>query len=207
MKQPTLFDLEAFTKSSFPTPVCDPFWDEIETAPQHPQPDKRWNPAHFGEVEHIVDDGGQVSIFWDESLEPPDPDDYLNLDDYEQAWGQWELRVGAQVNLDTTVESCVGAQVKLDTKKVAPQHDTHWVEKYWVERSGNKYWYYRYCWMVGRKKNRLYLGSVDSVKARKIKQGAEFAIKNGKLPFEIKDFIQSCRRGCQDYRKTFQPSS
>ncbi len=32
MKQITLFDLEAFTKS--PTPLYDPAWDEIETRPQ-----------------------------------------------------------------------------------------------------------------------------------------------------------------------------
>lgn len=189
MKQPTLFDLEAFTNSPFPILISDPAWDE-ETAPQHPQPETRWNPAHFGEVERIVEDGGQVSIFWDEGDEPPDPDDYLNLDEYYQAWGEWELLVGAQVKLGTTVESRVGAQVSHITQKVAPQHDTHWVEKYWVKRSGNKYWYYRYCWMVGRKKNRRYIGSVDSITAKQKRVLVETAIADGKLPIEIEKLIK-----------------
>ncbi|MDZ7992037.1 MAG: DUF4102 domain-containing protein [Nostoc sp. EfeVER01] len=192
MNQPTLFDLEAFTNSPFSISVSDPAWDE-ETAPQHQEPETRWNPADFGEVERIVEDGGQVSIFYDESLEPPDPDDYLNLDDYHQAWEQWELRVGAQVTSDTTVESCVGAQVSHVTQKTAPQHDTHWVEKYWVERSGNKYWYFRYCWMQGRKKNRRYLGSVDSAIARSKKADVEIAISDGQSPQEIEELIRSWR--------------
>ncbi|MEH2052048.1 hypothetical protein [Nostoc sp.] len=192
MNQPTLFDLEAFTKSSLPTPLCDPAWDE-ETAPQHPQPETRWNPAHFGEVGRIVDDSGQVSIFYDDSEEPPDPDDYLNLVDFEQAWREREILVGGQVSKATfpdTAESLVGEQVATDTKKSAPQHDTHWVERYWVERSGNKYWYFRYCWMTGRKINRLYLGSVNSIIARRKKADVEVWMKNGRLPIEIKQLIR-----------------
>ncbi len=199
MKQTTLFDLEAFTKS--PTPVYDPAWDEIEIAPQHTS--NRWNPAHFGEVSRKVDDGGQVSIFWDNSDEPPDPDNYLNLEEYEQAWREWELLVGAQVSPSTTVKTCVGAQVLDITKKVAPQHDTHWIEKYWVERSGNKYWYYRYCWMQGRKKHRRYLGSVDSPKARLKKQEVEIAISDGQSPHEIEKLIHSWRGRLSQERSRF----
>ena len=157
------------------TTVYDPYWDEV-VAPEHPQPEQRWNPADFGEVPRKLDDDGQLTIFYDDSDEPPDPDDYLNRDDYEQAWAQWKIRVRAQV--------------KLDTQKVAPEHNTHWVEKYWVSRSGNKYWYFRYCWMTGRKKNRIHLGGVDSSKARNLKHGVEIAIADGKLPFEIKDLIR-----------------
>ncbi|MHC5740199.1 hypothetical protein, partial [Nostoc sp.] len=167
-------------------------------APQQGE-DNHWNPADFGEVPHKVSDNGQLTIFFDDSDEPPDPDDYKNRDDYHQAWTEWRTRVGAQVTsstVATTVETRVGAQVTLHTKKVAPQHDTHWVEKYWVERSGNKYWYYRYCWMVGRKKNRLYLGSVDSIIAKRKKADVEIAIADGKLPLEIKGLIHSWRGGC-----------
>lgn len=134
MKQPTLFDLEAFTKFES-TP--DPFWDEIETAPQQT---------------HSV--GGQIR------------------------------------ESDSPYES-VGEQVKYDTLKVAPQHDTHWVEKYWVERSGNKYWYYRYCWMTGRKINRLYLGSVNSIIAKRKKADVEVWISDGKSPHQIEKLIHS----------------
>ncbi|MGV0102516.1 AP2/ERF domain-containing protein [Nostoc sp. DSM 114160] len=193
MNQPTLFDLQAFTKVDTPVYVHDPAWDEEETAPQHLQTEQRWNPAHFGEVPRKLSDNGQLTIFFDDSDEPPDPDDFKNLDDYEQAWGDWELRVGAQVTSSTTVESCVGAQVSHVTEKTAPQHDTHWVEKYWVERSGNKYWYYRYCWMQGRKKNRRYLGSVDSPKAKQKKTDVEIAISDGQSPQEIEELIRSWR--------------
>ncbi|RCJ16932.1 hypothetical protein A6S26_32010 [Nostoc sp. ATCC 43529] len=175
MNQPTLFDLEAFTKSPVPTPLYDPAWDEI-TAPQHS--DK-------------------------------------NLDDRKSPWDEWELRVRAQVSPSTTVESCVGAQVTistpvkplvgahvaLDTKKSAPQHDTHWVEKYWVERSSNKYWYYRYCWMTGRKKHRRYLGSVDSPKARLKKEDVEIAIADGQTPAEIEELIRSWGSGDKRQRE------
>ncbi|OKH17308.1 hypothetical protein FACHB389_34760 [Nostoc calcicola FACHB-389] len=213
----------------------DPYWDEIETAPQHsdkkdlrhspwdewelrvraqispsttvescvgaqvslvteksaPQhsDDDRWNPADFGEVPRLAD-GDQLTIFYDDSSEPPDPDDYQNLDDYNCAWREWQLRVGAQVVKGTTVKSCVGAQVLDITEKVAPQHDTHWIEKYWVERSGNKYWYYRYCWMTGRKKNRRYLGSVNSKLAKRKKADIEVWISDGYSSSEIVKLIQ-----------------
>ncbi|MEH2065133.1 MAG: DUF4102 domain-containing protein [Nostoc sp.] len=154
--------------------IHDPYWDEI-LAPQQ-QEDNHWNPSDFGEVPRKLSDNGQLTIFFDDSDERPDPDDYKNLDDYSLAWAEWRIRVGAQVSHIT--------------QKVAPQHDTHWVEKYWVERSGNKYWYYRYCWMVGRKKNRIYLGSVTSIIARRKKADVEVWIANGKLPVEIKQLIQ-----------------
>ncbi|MHC5673435.1 DUF4102 domain-containing protein [Nostoc sp.] len=173
------------------TTVYDPYWDEI--APEHPQPEQRWNPADFGEVPRKFDSDGQLTIFFDESLEPPDPDDYLNRDDYSVAWEQWEIRVRAQVTSSTTVatvETPVRAQVTLDTRKVAPEHNTHWVEKYWVKRSDNKYWYFRYCWMTGRKKNRVHLGSVDSIIAKRKKADVEVWIGDGKLPVEIKQLIQ-----------------
>ena len=174
------------------TPIHDPYWDEI-LAPEHPQLESRWNEADFGEVAHKVTDDGQLTIFYDDSQEPPDPDDFKNLNDYHQAWADWEIRVRAQVTSSTvtnTVETPVRAQVKLDTKKVAPEHNTHWVEKYWVERSGNKYWYFRYCWMTGRKKNRIHLGSVDSVISKRKKADVEIAIADGKSPFEIENLIQ-----------------
>ncbi len=175
------------------TTVYDPYWDEIETAPQHDEPQTRWNPADFGEVPHKVAEDGQLTIFYDDSHKPPDPDDYENANDYHRAWADWRILVGAQVTsstVATTVETCVGGQVALATKKVAPQHDAHWLEKYWVERSGNKYWYFRYCWMVGRKKNRIYLGSANSIIAKRKKADVEVWIANGKLPIEIEKLIR-----------------
>ncbi|MFB2770358.1 DUF4102 domain-containing protein [Pelatocladus sp. BLCC-F211] len=102
--------------------------------------------------------------------------------------------VGAQIPLLEPPYKSVGAQVKVDTKKSAPQQDipTHWVEKYWVERNTNKYWYYRYCWMEGRKKHRVYIGSVNSTRASQIKVAVELAIASGESPQGIKQMIVSC---------------
>ncbi|MEH1959853.1 MAG: DUF4102 domain-containing protein [Nostoc sp.] len=177
------------------TIVHDPYWDEIELAPQQEE-DSHWNPSDFGEVPRKLDSDGQPTIFYDDSHEPLDPDDYQNVNDYHRAWAEWRTLVGAQVKPDTIntpVKSRVGAQVALHTEKTAPQHDTHWVEKYWVERSGNKYWYYRYSWMVGRKKNRIYLGSVDSIIAKRKKADVEVWISDGKSPQEIEKLIHSWR--------------
>ncbi|MBN3905124.1 MAG: DUF4102 domain-containing protein [Nostoc sp. NMS1] len=138
MNQPTLFDLEAFTKTVDSSVYAyDPFWDELETAALD---------------SHSV--GGQIA----ESESPC---------------------------------KSVGEQVATDTKKSAPQHDIHWVERYWVERSGNKYWYFRYCWMTGRKINRLYLGSVNSVIAKRKKADVEIAISEGLSPSQIEELIHS----------------
>ncbi|MGI2904896.1 DUF4102 domain-containing protein [Tolypothrix sp. VBCCA 56010] len=118
---------------------------------------------------------------------------------------QQNQRVGAQLSFDESPYKSVGAQVISDTKKIAPQHDTklydrhteesptHWVEKYWVERVGNKYWYYRYCWMEGRKKNRIYIGAVRSPKANLKKQAVLEAILDGQSLQEIIALIRSLR--------------
>ena len=50
----------------------------------------RWNPAHFGEMPRKLDSDGNPMIFWDESIEPPEPDDYDTLTEYEEAWHKWE---------------------------------------------------------------------------------------------------------------------
>ncbi len=50
----------------------------------------RWNPSDFGNVPFKAD-GNQLTIFYDIE-EPPEPDDYQTISDYEQAWTQWELK-------------------------------------------------------------------------------------------------------------------
>jgi hypothetical protein len=50
----------------------------------------RWNPAHFGEMPRKLDSDGNPLIFWDDSIEPPEPDDYDTLAEYEEAWEKWE---------------------------------------------------------------------------------------------------------------------
>ncbi|MBN3875260.1 hypothetical protein [Nostoc sp. JL23] len=51
-----------------------------------------WNPADFGEVPHQIEASGQATIFYDDSNEPPDPDDFDTVEEFEKAWKQWELR-------------------------------------------------------------------------------------------------------------------
>ena len=39
----------------------------------------RWNPAHFGEMPRQLDSQGNPLISWDDSIEPPEPEDYDTL--------------------------------------------------------------------------------------------------------------------------------
>jgi DNA (cytosine-5)-methyltransferase 1 len=53
--------------------------------------DDSWNPAHFGETPRIVESNGQATVFFDDSEEPPEPDDFKTVEEFEEAWKQWEL--------------------------------------------------------------------------------------------------------------------
>nr|WP_254625658.1 hypothetical protein [Nostoc sp. TCL240-02] len=71
-------------------------WDGVSKPQQwsyeHLEKDSSWNPAHFGEVPHQVETDGQVTIFFDESQEPPNPDDFETIEKYEEAWEKWNLQ-------------------------------------------------------------------------------------------------------------------
>nr|WP_322714199.1 hypothetical protein [Nostoc sp. ChiSLP03a]MDZ8215424.1 hypothetical protein [Nostoc sp. ChiSLP03a] len=84
-RQLTLFAVESIEEAAAPPLPSDSYWDEITNGDRD-----RWNPAHFGEVPHQVSDNGQLTIFYDDIEEPPDPDDFLNLTEFEQAWSDWE---------------------------------------------------------------------------------------------------------------------
>lgn len=145
---------------------------------------------------------------WDDDTEPPDPDDYFNQEQYEAACAAWEKKypelvadaesmspyesVGGQETADTSSPpNTTNNQVAITTQKTAPQHETtHWTEKYWVQRCGRKYWYWRYCWMDGRKIHRRYIGSVNSPLARDRKLAIEEAINFGRSPKEIQQLIK-----------------
>ncbi|MDZ8096709.1 MAG: hypothetical protein RMZ42_32945 [Nostoc sp. DedQUE05] len=195
------------------TTIHDPYWDEVEIAPEHPDPETRWNPADFGEVPY-KSDNGQLTIFFDDSNEPPEPDDYLNRDDYSLAWEKWESARVREQNTQVSVlvsedsEKIGGDRLPFvrehDTQQAAPEHSilsepcspapehTHWVEKYWVKRGNSKHNYYRYCWMSGRKIHHCHIlgGSTASPLAIQRRGVVESAIADGKLPFEIKDLIR-----------------
>ncbi|MGV0102237.1 hypothetical protein NSTCB13_00753 [Nostoc sp. DSM 114160] len=156
-------------------PSYDSYWDEVTNGDSD-----RWNPADFTEAPRLVDDGGQVSVFYDESLEPPDPDDYENLNAYEQAWSDWES--GRVLEQNTQVDELISEDSQIspgdrpslvlerDTQNPVPEQKTpglgdytdvpehilpvpehlHWVEKYCPSNRKDNH-YYRYCWKTGSK--------------------------------------------------------
>ncbi|WYL97412.1 MAG: hypothetical protein HEQ35_29670 [Gloeotrichia echinulata IR180] len=76
------------------------------------------------------------------------------------------------------------------TEEFADEH-THWVQDYWVKRGNKKHHYYRYCWMVGRKKHCIHLGSTSSTNAKLKKQEIELAIARGLSPEQIIELVKS----------------
>ncbi len=157
--------------------VYDPYWDELE--------------AQADDIveEAFLSTDAKSEIFDIEAEIAP----------------QQNTCVGEQISFNEAPYKCVGEQVLSDTLEAAPQHDaklyerlteenpTHWVEKYWVERVGNKYWYYRYMWMEGRRIHRVYIGAVASKKAIKKKQLVEDAILGGDSSQEIKQLIRQSK--------------
>ena len=49
-----------------------------------------WNRVPKGETPRKVDLNGNPTIFWDESIEPPEPDDFESSEEYEKAWQRWK---------------------------------------------------------------------------------------------------------------------
>jgi hypothetical protein len=87
---------------------------------------------------------------------------------------------------EQVIESTLNTEFVREQKPYqnAPEQ-THWVEEYWVKRGGNKHYYYRYCWMEGRKIQRCHIG-----KKLEKKQAVENAIADGQTPQEIKQMLR-----------------
>ncbi|MBD2609577.1 hypothetical protein H6G81_35085 [Scytonema hofmannii FACHB-248] len=120
---------------------------------------------------------------------------------------QQNTSVRAQISFDAPPYKSVRAQVDYDT---APEHNypessvnpytsnsyTHWVEKYWVKRRGEKHDYYRYCWMEGRKKYRCHIaGRAGRIGAIQRKEVVIEALADGQSPQEIKQLIRGFSNG------------
>jgi hypothetical protein len=62
--------------------------EEIKDCPEG----DRWNPEHFNSNPEFKADGDQLTIFLEETGtgEPPEPDDFKSLAEYEKAWETWE---------------------------------------------------------------------------------------------------------------------
>ncbi|MBR8832706.1 MAG: hypothetical protein DSM106950_01345 [Stigonema ocellatum SAG 48.90 = DSM 106950] len=158
-------------------PVHDPYWDETEEPPTASLDKSQFS----GDTESVVDPSAPPHASVGEQIFSPGAVE--------------DASVGEQIFCPSVADSpysSVGEQVLTDTKKTAPQHDTqttHWIEKYWVARGNNKYWYYRYMWMEGRKLRRLYIGSVNSPQARHKVELIKGAIDSDKSPCEVKELI------------------
>ncbi|WGV23362.1 hypothetical protein [Halotia branconii] len=141
---------------------------------------------------------------WDDTQDPPDPDDYPTLQEYETAWNEWEqkfpeliahvqgMSVLEQVTPNTQQASNndnhVLEQASTDT---APEHK-HWVEQYKVVRCGKEHYYYRYLWMSGRKLHHVHIpgGNVRSPLAIERKEMVENAIAAKLSPVQIEKLIK-----------------
>lgn len=105
-------------------------------------------------------------------------------------WDEITKEVDKTVGEQFQDTDTVGGQVQNNTQKVAPQQ-CHWLEKYWVERHNKKYYYWRYCWMEGRKIKRCYIGSINSGSAKRKYADVAFAIEDGESPEQIQIMVRS----------------
>jgi hypothetical protein len=191
-EQIPLFDLNSVTSVAAAPPnfTRDPYWDEVVLE------------AATGQT--LVEENGQTTLFYDDTQEPPDPDDYPNLEAFEIAWVDWEKkypgerlihpppykRAQSEETVREQSEETVREQILL-ADAPAPEQK-HWVESYWVRRGNQKYWYYRYVWMQGRKLHHVHIpgGNVKNRKVRATKEMVENAITLGKSPLEIEELIK-----------------
>lgn len=229
-------------------PIYDPYWDTEIIAPEHSN--DRWKEADFGEVP-FKSEADQLTIFYDDSHEPPDPDDFNSVEEFEEAWSKWQSVREAVTNTThetapehidnnsndvasiTSLLSNTGVREQTQQSlQVAPEHsdissgevaqitnylsDTsvreqielqapqqvqsgnkpnqtqkcnQWVEVYWVSTGKKKHWYYRYCWMEGRKIKRQHIGNTANSKAVMRAELVKDAISKGSCPSQIRQLI------------------
>ncbi|MEA5515527.1 hypothetical protein [Nodularia sp. UHCC 0506] len=186
----TLFNIEEYNTT---TTKADPYWDEIVL-----------------DCSGKVEQEGQLTLFYDDSQEPPEPDDFVTLTDYEQAWSAWERRFpGCNIDGFSVLEESVPNLQNLDCGTVPivleefyddgdflqphtlPEHTKQWIEEYYVKRCGTKHWYFRYCY-YSKRIHHIHIpgGNYQSAIAIERKQMIESAIALGKSPSEIKNFIR-----------------
>lgn len=246
-EQLALFSIPSTPSARESKLIYDPYWDTEIIAPEHNE--DRWNPEDFGEVP-FKSEADQLTIFYDDSHEPPEPDDFNSIEEFEDAWSKWQS-VREQVtnatqetapehicnnssdvtsttpqlsNTSVREQAQQGLQVApehidIGSNKVAQitnylsntgvreqsqaphhiqggnkpnQHEKHnqWVEVYWVSTGKKKHYYYRYCWMEGRKIDRVHIGSTNNSKAVMRTELVKDAISKGSYPSQIKQLIK-----------------
>ncbi|MBD2488996.1 KOW motif-containing protein [Aulosira sp. FACHB-615] len=73
--------------------------------------DACWNSDHFGEVPHQVEPDGQATIFYDTTGEPPEPEDFGTIEEYEEAWQKWEAKHSTDLPPDSSTAFKKGQRI------------------------------------------------------------------------------------------------
>jgi hypothetical protein len=170
-----LFDVEDFTSSAGKfVPISDPYWDEIVLDSSKPS----------------IQQDGQTTLFYDDSEEPPDPDDFQSLEAYHQAFREWRSRYpNSEIQAMSVLEDEESVLSSLPEQK-----KWQWIEEYPVTRCRIKYWYFRYCWYErsARKIHHIHVPGGNSGSAIAISRKGEIekAIAAGKSPGEIENLVK-----------------
>ncbi|MEG4066239.1 hypothetical protein QUA42_02605 [Microcoleus sp. Pol11C2] len=65
-----------------------------------------WNNAEFGEVLHAAEPSGQLNLLeWEDTNEPPEPDDYPSIADFDAAYDRWLLNQVLIAELETKTQN------------------------------------------------------------------------------------------------------
>lgn len=180
----TLFSLTDYTSVKEKPIIHDPYWDEVVL-----------------DCSGRVEGDGQATLFYDVSQEPPEPDDFQSIDDFESAWKDWaELHPDFQPDMTPMEDddSSLPEQPNLDSrtvpnlqKQTLPEQPKQWIEEYYVTRSGTRHWYFRYCF-YRRTIHHIHIpgGNIESAIAIQRKDMIQCAIAQRKSPQEIQNFIR-----------------
>jgi hypothetical protein len=184
--------------------VTDPYWDEITKPVPQELPDvsesseESWNPEYFGETPFKAD-GDQLTIFHDDSDEPPDPDDFDNSQDYQRAWDEWEKIHGEykKYPVNRVSESFYGGDDSLTENHDHDNNDSltgvNCYKPAGTARGDLKY--FRYSFREGNRIKHLHIpgGNTSRPKAQSNAEAVRKAIASGKSPQYIKQMIKVMR--------------
>lgn len=168
----TLFNLEEYR--SAPMPQIDSHWDELVL-----------------DCSGSVESSGQTTLFYDDSQEPPDPDDYSSIENYEAAFRKWRSHnPGVNIAAMTVLEDDKPILSALP-EQLPEQRKNQWIEEYFVRRSSRKHWYFRYCYYQSGKIHHIHIPGGNSSNAIAIERRKmiERAIAAGCSSLEIRHFI------------------
>jgi hypothetical protein len=77
----------------------------------------RWNPNDFGEVPHQIEASGQATIFFDNTDEPPEPDGFDTVEEFDRAWEKWEQREALSSDKPKATEGIASTPEKFSTNQ------------------------------------------------------------------------------------------